>query len=395
MKYYRWEKPQYLTPTKLQSFLLYIFIFLSFYEGYLNQIIGSYTKYYLILIILIFAASYKKIKFEYYHMLFIFWLIFKFLSIFWGAGSFYSSTNVSTHFLSQVGMVSFLLIMTIVNFDRNFIKTLLNVSYYTSVSMGVLALFFAEPYLFAVESRRVLTILGQQIDPNNLAAFYLVGISIGLYFAFFESKRVALNLVFVGINSFALFLTASRGGIVSFLAIVLCILLLSKDHRNQGTTWVRRVLYLITAMAAIVSFGYRFLPQNIINRIVDLGAYEYGSGRGELWTTAWSLISQKPLFGWGWGGYESGIHNTYLSMLCDVGIVGTSLFVIPIIIICWRALKKKIPVAIILLVTGLAPSFFIDAINKRFFWSAIVLAIMIINSKNSPQGSSKVMRRLN
>ena len=94
----------------------------------------------------------------------------------------------------------------------------------------------------------------------------------------------------------------------------------------------------------------------------------------------------SPIVGGGWGGYKlagfgssSAIHNTFLTSLCDCGIIGTILLLAPIGGLMFEAVKRKNNFVLFLLICGLVPSFFIDAINKRFFWNAIVISIMLIN----------------
>jgi hypothetical protein len=62
------------------------------------------------------------------------------------------------------------------------------------------AFFFSEPYLNELFSvRQVLTLFGAQNDPNDQAAFLLVGIAIALYFLMNKSKKTWLESV-VGID---------------------------------------------------------------------------------------------------------------------------------------------------------------------------------------------------
>ena len=80
-------------------------------------------------------------------------------------------------------------------------------------------------------------------------------------------------------------------------------------------------------------------------------------------------------------------------MLCDVGLVGTSFFLCVLGIIGYKSIKSKNVLAIALLVTGFVPSFFIGAINKRFFWNAIIISMMVLRAHSNM--SSKVEVSLN
>jgi len=377
------ERPKHLdyTPvSKTKSFLLIIYIFICFYEQYINNIIGPNTKYYILIVAIAFLFGYRNIKFMTIHWLMISWLIFKIISVFWAFKIDYSSNNFSSHLLSQIGMIGLFVVLTIVKFDYKFVKKIIDVSLYASISLGLLSLLFSEAYL-GIESRQVLTILGIQLDPNNLAAFHLIGISIALYYIIFEKKNIMRNIVFVGINIFAVMITGSRGGLFSLLVIIICFIIFNDTKEKKGGRLLKKLCFIAILSIIIYLILKNFLPNATYTRLFDFESYKGGSDRDKLWESAIFLIKQKPFFGWGWGGYDSGIHNTYLSMLCDIGILGTLLFLISLFIICYESVKSKNSLVIILLITGLSPSFFIDAINKRFFWNAIIICVMILNSK--------------
>ena len=383
------DKAQYIVG-EFKTLLCFIYIFLSFYEGYLNQLIGSNTKYFLMGLIIIFLFGYGRIKIRGYHFIILVWLILKFASILWASSNSFALSTVTSHWLSQIGMVLFFCTMTIVDFDKRFVWRMINASMYASVAMGLLGLFFSQPYLFSIEGRKVLTLFGQQIDPNNLAAFYLVGVVIASYYIVFERKQILRNGFFLLINGMAMILTASRGGLISFLALIVFMVLLTNARDNKVLDSLKKIFFISAIVVAVYYIASHFMPQASIERLFSLNLYEGGSGRDDLWAYAIKLIKEKPIIGWGWGGYESGIHNTYLSMVCDLGIVGGTFFGIFLVMIGSKALKSRQPLAILILIAGLAPAFFIDAINKRFFWNAIIIATMVVNSYSYCEKKNKL-----
>lgn len=64
-------------------------------------------------------------------------------------------------------------------------------------------------------------------------------------------------------------------------------------------------------------------------------ANQLTSGRLDLWKKALELFREKPVFGIGWeqfmnhNTYEHDVHNTYLQWLCETGIVGFVLLMVP------------------------------------------------------------------
>lgn len=76
-----------------------------------------------------------------------------------------------------------------------------------------------------------------------------------------------------------------------------------------------------------------------------------GSGRGEVWLGVFHLIQQKPIFGWGLenllqafydqlGINEGRTHNLILQLMGTTGIPGMAFYMIALLIIFWRRLRR-------------------------------------------------------
>lgn len=128
----------------------------------------------------------------------------------------------------------------------------------------------------------------------------------------------------------------------------------------------------------------RFLPAASLARMLAFDEYSEGSGRTVKWTLALErVLRERPIFGWGWGGYSfvgSVLHNTFLTILCDGGIVGLLLFITPIGKLSYRLTTRKYQLGLMVLLTGIVSAFFLDAINKRFFWNTLIIAVMMLEN---------------
>lgn len=138
----------------------------------------------------------------------------------------------------------------------------------------------------------------------------------------------------------ALFLTVSRGGLVSLAAVLIAGVVVAGGARKATLAFV--------AIAAIGSFVYftAFAPPEARDRIV---ASDGGTGREDLWKVGWRMVEANPVIGIGAGNFatssvhyllEPGVimrpdfivddpkvaHNTYLEVLAELGIVGLALF---------------------------------------------------------------------
>lgn len=71
------------------------------------------------------------------------------------------------------------------------------------------------------------------------------------------------------------------------------------------------------------------------------------SSRYYLWENAWNLFTINPIFGIGWGNFSNNVvsvannvHNCYLQFLCEIGIVGFLLIIIPMLSLFIGSLRK-------------------------------------------------------
>ncbi|MTD30767.1 O-antigen ligase family protein [Planomicrobium sp. YIM 101495] len=365
------------TPSFLLSIIIGGYFFLSFYEGYLNGILGSsLLKYYIFALILMLLISYKSVYIRKYHILILAWFTIMVASILWSPLGL--SSTVKNHIFAYIGMIGLFIAFTAVNFNKQFTLLLVKVSLISSFSLATLSIFFSEAYA-GVEQRQVLTLFGVQIDPNNLAAFHLVGFTIAVYYLIFEKKYKLFYLIILSINFLAILMTGSRGGLLSLTLVFLTSMIISFFLGN-----IKVLLKQYTAVIIIIFSGFfltmKFLSISIRERLFNFNSYEDGSHRSIIWKVTWERIKENLFFGNGWGNSPVVVHNTFLNMLNDVGLVGVSLFLFIFILLLLKIFRTKSYLALLILIAGTAPSFFIDAINKRFFWNAIILAFILVNS---------------
>ena len=366
---------------RIQFGLFCIYIFLSFFETYLTPFFGSGTKFFLLFVLFVFLYQKKfKVKISQFWIWYFAWFIFKFLSVSW---SNMSNSDFSTHLLSQIGMILFVIVLTGREQNKHLLNAILQANLWVSFLFGILSIIFRGAFLDEVfVARQVLTLFGQQNDPNNCAVYLLVGITLGLYSATIERKKIILNALIVAVNTYALLLTSSRAGFLTLGVIVVCLIIMPQPGYNLQIKKAGKKLLVIAAVVFVTVFIVRrYLPQVNMDRLFIWSGYEGGSGRDIRWENALQLFYQRPIFGWGWGGYNTGvgaIHNTYLTSLCDIGIFGTILFIVPLFLIAIESIKQKNMLAFLIFITGVLPALVLDAINKRFFWNAIVFSAMLI-----------------
>ena len=82
---------------------------------------------------------------------------------------------------------------------------------------------------------------------------------------------------------------------------------------------------------------------------INIPKTDLSHGRFSLWKKGMSLFSENPVFGIGWmqfrqtdGTSEDYVHNTYIQWLCETGIVGFVLIIVPILIMLFINFRQCI-----------------------------------------------------
>lgn len=364
----------------LLNALTLIYFFYGFFEPYLNQIVGPIMRFFIIVLAGLHIFRIKgKIKIEQFSLFYLLWLLYSCFTLIWARD--YSIFRI--HFFTVFGFVILLICLLQKPIENDLISGMIYTFWSGSFLIGLLSLFFHSAYHFDLRftARQVLTLFGVQTDPNNQAIFLMFGISISLYYLIVKREKLILCISTIVVNMISMMLTASRGGILSFgVLTVIVIIFIIKDWKAK--VWA--IVVTIISLAIISRFIPSFLNTSTLERLVEFDTYEGGGNRITIWKNAIALMNENPLFylfGSGWGSYYNyngwaGMHNTYLEILCNTGIIGLFLFFSPIIYSCYYLWKKEKVLPVFIIISIFLPSFFIDCINKRFFWNAIFFLLI-------------------
>ena len=360
--------------------------FVAPFEAYLVSALGGVVKYVLLfsILLILYKDIYTKrvVRLDWYIAFFVVWLAYKIITILWSA----DLTIPLLHFASQLGMVGFLFILASTDVGERQRRMLLGGYFWGSAVFCLLSLAFMEPS-GSYTQRFVLTLFGFQTDPNNAAASALPAFALGI-FSFIRVRRVPLRCMygFIGaVAAYVVLMTGSRGGMLAAVASAAVLLFFSQDLKIHQK--LAAAVILVAGSILVLSL----LPQDTYARLF-LDDYTDGSGRTELWGVAWRAFLTNPILGIGWGAATSlnngvATHNTLLSMFCEQGAFGTFFFVVPLVFVVVISFRKRDVLPIILLVCAIVPALTIDAINKRFIWYGITLALVFHKRANKDQKS--------
>jgi O-antigen ligase len=192
-----------------------------------------------------------------------------------------------------------------------------------------------------VEEGRLSGALG---NANETAASLVAGGALAAALAVALRGQPILRLasaIVVPLCAIAVFMTASRGGLVALGTALIAAVLLAPGRRRPAAI----ALAVVVVLSTVVYFG-AFASVEARSRVTEL---EGGTGRTDIWTVGWRMVEAEPLRGVGAGNFEvSSIHyliapgalirddfivdepkvahNTYLNVLAELGVVGLALF---------------------------------------------------------------------
>lgn len=175
-----------------------------------------------------------------------------------------------------------------------------------------------------------------------------------MYLLAFQRKSVKAYLL-IALLSVALLLTGKRGVLVCILLTIVLITLCLYGSKKQ---WQRAIGFLLMAGIGLLA-AYCYIithPENalfyrIIKTINGLSSGSaIDSSRGLLYQKAFEEWLQNPWFGIGWRHFKSlttlkfgfamahEVNFDYLQWLCELGIVGFSLMMTPVLITLYRTI---------------------------------------------------------
>jgi O-antigen ligase len=213
------------------------------------------------------------------------------------------------------------------------------------------------------------TAFGPFINRHHFAGYMELTISLplGLLLAgSIDKEKRLLYLFLAGMMGVALVMTASRGGIISLVAEIVFLVIVTALWRKQGER--RRVassrlkgLAMRVALAGALIVGL-FMGVVLLggefslNRFIDsVNTDDPTTGRAHFWSVTLDIIKANPIAGTGLGAYgviytrydtRNGLyrleqaHNDYLQVFSDAGVVGGVLAFSFVVMLFYRGFKR-------------------------------------------------------
>lgn len=186
-------------------------------------------------------------------------------------------------------------------------------------------------------------------NPNDMGLILALGIPVAWYLAVSESSIWKIqwlrlvNYFYIPAAIIGILLTASRGSLIAAVPAIFFIIMSTSRFRP-----VQRSLILLTLGVSIFAIQPMIPMSNIqrLSSIPDSVTKSDLGGRVRLWRISVATFSEHPLLGVGSGSMNtsrqlgSQVHNTYLSVLTELGLIGFSFFIFMLVIVVYHAAKQ-------------------------------------------------------
>jgi hypothetical protein len=239
-------------------------------------------------------------------------------------------------------------------------------------------------------------------DANVLSTLLAVGPALG-YLAMDgvgSRWRIAVTVLTLPVNGFALLILSSRGVVVSLAVGVIAAAVISKGGSRTRLT----LLALVAVVAGLffIAEAQGVLPSYFLQRFQTIGT-DQASGRGPVWSLALTLFANNPL-GLGAMAFErilpsafvatyAGVdasHSDYIGSLVDLGVVGTFAFVVMLATltreVVFRGGQRNAAVIVVwtVLLVAMAST---NLISSHYFWvvAGLLVCFSLTSSPRCPK----------
>jgi len=240
-------------------------------------------------------------------------------------------------------------------------------------------------------------------DPNDLAMTLSLALPMAWYLGtVFQKPLLRLFCrAYLPLGLLALGLTGSRGGMLT-AGVALMIVPLSMTKLTPG-----RLIAAMLTLAITATVAANYVPERVVERLAttssDISRLSFG-GRFKFWVAGLEAFTQKPLMGYGTGGFVRAIypilgsvslvaHNSFISLLVEEGLVGLLLYLTMMLAVLGAVLrlpKFERRFALLLLATlfvAMSPLTWEDRKPVWFILAALLgLSQATLPARASPQG---------
>ena len=220
------------------------------------------------------------------------------------------------------------------------------------VSVGMTAFNFAQGQQVRHWEQRF---SGSGFDPNDIALLLAIGIPMATYLATRPHSPPLLrllNLLYPLATALGIVLSGSRGALLAAAPAYLFFLVrMARLSRGWG---IAMAVFLSAALLGATQLDLS-APLQRLGTVAESSGDDHLSGRSDIWQAGWNAFGAHPFLGVGGGAFSAATkgrngqvlaliaHNTYLSVLTELGPIGFLLFLGLLVVVLKSALRQAPP----------------------------------------------------
>lgn len=266
------------------------------------------------------------------------------------------------------------------------------------LTIGII-LRFAAPQIATIDGKRFKSVLG---NPNGLGIF--LNLTFALWIVMREYKLAIFtkneNRYILAVILISLLWSGSRNGMMSIFIFFMMTSLI----RIHWFLSIISVIIVVTFNDQLFEIFLGLVEFFNLQDYFRVESIEEGSGRKIAWIFAWQEIQNYYFLGGGFGndenvmrpnyywlsklGHQGGVHNSYLSMWFDVGIVGFVAYFFGFFATIFRAFKSNhvaLAFAICILFNITYESWLVASLNPFTILFLTILTVMASNLSGSAE----------
>ena len=323
----------------------------------------------------------KTVRLDYRIIYVALWLIYGLITYLWAI----DETRWQSYYSIYLNNALMFLLFSMVSYTKHEAEVLKKSMVFGVGGLLLYMTFIPNAVIYSAYQNRLTLNAGEDgLDQNYLAALMLISFGI-VFYNLCNTKqkkmRKVISIIFCLAIAYYILLTGSRSGLIAVLLIVLL---------SINTSWKTRLsigIPVLLIMLVVLPFVAQYIPEELLDRfsLKALTGQEAESGtRLLIWGRALSSLQGIELiFGYGTGASQTivgnalgrgdaAIHNHYIAMLVELGLIGFLFVNIPIMKML-KAISKKDKCMVVSFAGILVMAFFLDVVTTKFFWSAMIL----------------------
>ncbi|MFP7297452.1 O-antigen ligase family protein [Neobacillus niacini] len=389
-----------LNPQKYNFSIFFLFLLITLANYYIY--VGFAIKPYMIFSFLFLMINIGVFYFHRLHLFEVAMLLFYLVYMFSGAFSLYPASSLRIICGIILYLLCYFIVKAVIGNAKDSVieRALSDVGIFFNGASLILYFVGLKSLGFVFEGDRVYQfgvmldrdyprLIGLLQDPNFFVFYNTLFFS--YYLCDLKSKKNKLGLI---LCVFANILTFSRGGIL-VMALVFLIFIIIKNPLKQ----IKLVLGIVISLFVTLYVAIGYMKVDIFgilqSRIEDFSR-DNGSGRFELWGRALDFFSSHMIIGIGAFNYSEynlfkygddlEVHNTFLAILSESGLVGMTCFCLFIFLLLLQLYQSKIhknkPYLFLAFIGMILQMGFLSVIINDMFFLYIAIVTTYLNKEN-------------